>query len=171
MKKGFTLIELLIVIAIIGTLAVILLVAINPVEQLAKTRDTGRISSVTQLGRAQDAYAVNNGSIYTPVGAAWITALKTSGEVSTDTMTAGTYADGTTTPCSGGAQGGFCYKATDATGTGPILVYSKLEAKTNLSKCSGAEKPFMVYSSYDGRSGVVCTAGEPVVNAAGQTFK
>lgn len=36
---GFTLIELLIVMAILGVLAVVVLVAINPVQQLARTRD------------------------------------------------------------------------------------------------------------------------------------
>jgi prepilin-type N-terminal cleavage/methylation domain-containing protein len=42
---GFTLIELLIVIAILGVLAVVVLVAINPIEQLARTRDGGRLTS------------------------------------------------------------------------------------------------------------------------------
>ncbi len=38
--QGFTLVELLIVIALLGALAVGLLVTINPVEQIAKGRDT-----------------------------------------------------------------------------------------------------------------------------------
>ena len=54
--KGFTLIELLIVIAILGVLAVVVLVAINPVQQLARTRDAGRKSSVAQIGHAVAAY-------------------------------------------------------------------------------------------------------------------
>ena len=44
LKKGFTLIELLIVIAILGVLAVVILVAINPQEQLARGRGGGRTS-------------------------------------------------------------------------------------------------------------------------------
>ncbi len=40
MKKGFTLIELLVVIGILGILAVGLLAAIDPLEQLKKGRDT-----------------------------------------------------------------------------------------------------------------------------------
>ena len=47
-RRGFTLIELLIVMAILGVLAVVVLVAINPIQQLARTRDTGRKSGVTQ---------------------------------------------------------------------------------------------------------------------------
>ena len=55
-SKGFTLIELLIVIAILGVLAAGSLVAIDPVEQLARARDSGRKSAVTQMGRALQAY-------------------------------------------------------------------------------------------------------------------
>jgi prepilin-type N-terminal cleavage/methylation domain-containing protein len=40
LKKGFTLIELLIVIALLGALAMGLLAAIDPVEQIRKGRDT-----------------------------------------------------------------------------------------------------------------------------------
>lgn len=171
LAQGFTLIELLIVIAIIGTLAVVLLVAINPVEQLAKTRDTGRISAVTQLGRAQEAYAVNRGSAYTAQDNTWITSLNTAGEVSTTTISAGNYS-GTVTACSGGGvQNGFCYKATTpGTGGGPIIVYARLEAKINNSKCGADQNAFVVYSSFDGRSGVVCTAAGVEPAAGAQTF-
>lgn len=47
MKKGFTLIELLIVIALLGTLAVALLAAIDPFEQFRKGTDTG-VRNTTQ---------------------------------------------------------------------------------------------------------------------------
>jgi len=43
-NKGFTLIELIVVIAIIGVLAGVLLIAINPAALLAKGRDAKRIS-------------------------------------------------------------------------------------------------------------------------------
>jgi prepilin-type N-terminal cleavage/methylation domain-containing protein len=79
--KGFTLIELLIVIAILGVLAVVVLVAINPLEQLARTRDAGRISSVTQIGHAVSAYYTSQNAVYPPV-ATWNTALTTAGELS-----------------------------------------------------------------------------------------
>jgi len=49
MKKGFTLIELLIVIALLGALAVGLLAALDPFEQLKKGTDTGVRNTVSEL--------------------------------------------------------------------------------------------------------------------------
>jgi len=55
-EKGFTLVELLIVIALIGVLAVAVLAAINPLEQLNRARDTGMESDASQLLAAIDRY-------------------------------------------------------------------------------------------------------------------
>lgn len=52
LQKGFTLIELLVVIGIIGILAAVVIVAVNPSRQFASARDTQR--------RA-DLYAITNG--------------------------------------------------------------------------------------------------------------
>lgn len=51
---GFTMIELLIVISILGILAVAVLSAINPVEQINRGRDTGSRSDAEQLLSAID---------------------------------------------------------------------------------------------------------------------
>lgn len=56
LKKGFTLIELLIVIVIIGILAVAVLSAINPVEQIRKATDTGKKSNAAELLSAIERY-------------------------------------------------------------------------------------------------------------------
>lgn len=53
---GFTMIELLIVIAILGILAVAVLSAINPIEQINRGRDTGSRSDAEQLVSAIDRY-------------------------------------------------------------------------------------------------------------------
>lgn len=55
-QAGFTMIELLIVIAILGILAVAVLSAINPVEQINRGRDTGSQSDAEQLLSAIDRF-------------------------------------------------------------------------------------------------------------------
>src|SRR5258708_8398222 len=82
--KGFTLIELIIVIGVLGVLAAALLIAIDPVEQLNRGRDAGRLSSVTQLGRAMQAYVAgqNTGIYPAPVDAThWQSLLTGSGDI------------------------------------------------------------------------------------------
>ena len=61
LRKGFTMIELLIVIAVLGILAVAVLSAINPIEQINRGKDTGSRSDAEQLISAVDRY-------YTGVG-------------------------------------------------------------------------------------------------------
>lgn len=51
-KKGFTLIELLVVIGIIGILAAVVLVAVNPGRQFAQARDTQRRSDLLTITNA-----------------------------------------------------------------------------------------------------------------------
>lgn len=54
--KGFTLVELLVVIALVGVMAVAVLSAINPLEQINKGADTGLRSDTEQLLSAVDRY-------------------------------------------------------------------------------------------------------------------
>lgn len=60
-KLGFTMIELLIVIAVLGILAVAVLAAINPIEQINRGRDTGSRSDSEQLISAIDRYYASKG--------------------------------------------------------------------------------------------------------------
>ncbi|MCL4364182.1 prepilin-type N-terminal cleavage/methylation domain-containing protein [Patescibacteria group bacterium] len=61
-KRGFTLIELLIVIALLGALAVGLLAALDPFEQLKKGADTGIRNTVSELqGAIVRYYSIKNG--------------------------------------------------------------------------------------------------------------
>jgi len=55
-QKGFTLIELLIVIALLGALAVGLLAAIDPFEQLKKGRDSSTRNTVSEFYNASIRY-------------------------------------------------------------------------------------------------------------------
>lgn len=60
-NKGFTLIELLIVIALLGALAVGLLAALDPFEQLKKGTDTGIRNTVSEIqGATIRFYAIKN---------------------------------------------------------------------------------------------------------------
>jgi len=60
-KLGFTMIELLIVIAVLGILAVAVLSAINPIEQINRGKDTGSRSDVEQLLSATERFYAAKG--------------------------------------------------------------------------------------------------------------
>lgn len=60
-QVAFTMIELLIVISILGILAVAVLAAINPVEQINRGRDTGSRSDSEQLLGAMDRFYAYKG--------------------------------------------------------------------------------------------------------------
>ncbi len=53
---GFTLLELLIVIGILAVLASVTFIAINPAEQLKKTRDSRRLADLKSLDKAVSIY-------------------------------------------------------------------------------------------------------------------
>jgi prepilin-type N-terminal cleavage/methylation domain-containing protein len=167
LRKGFTLIELLVVIAVIGVLATIVLLAVNPAEQLARGRDTARISAITQVGRAlQGYYTVQNPAAYPTVGTTWMTTLVTSGDLKT-TPTNPTYS-GTVTSCNAAgtqAQNGYCYN----TGANETIVFARLESSLYTGKCSGTTVPFWVFSASNAKACGVCTANattDPAVAAA-----
>lgn len=63
-KKGFTLLEILLVIAVIGILASIVLVAINPNRQLSQARNLNRQAEISYIYNALQQYkAVNRGNL------------------------------------------------------------------------------------------------------------
>lgn len=164
-SEGFTLIELLIVIAILGVLAAGILVALDPVEQLARGRDAGRKSAATETGRAFQAYYTANGA-YPTIGQ-WTDAVGTnvmvvSGEIKvipsqTTTVPA--------TACSGGSLvNNFCYKVSAVAGLEDIVYYTHVDSKLERNKgaCGNtAANTWYAYYSYHGRAGTVCQAAEP----------
>jgi len=171
-NRGFTLIELLIVMAILGVLAVVVLVAMNPVQQLARTRDTGRKSSVTQVGRALEAYYTSHGGRYLTVANCgtggvlredWMSCLRESGELSIPVANI-TYNTTLATACISQSvasivhvsHNGFCYAA-GASGS-PAIVYARLESASDRSKCTvaGNTIPYFVWSTLQGRGGLFC---------------
>ena len=161
LSKGFTLIELLIVIAVIGVLAAVVLVAIDPVEQLSRGRDAGRKSSVTELGRALQANYTNNSQYTNNVTAGWDVTLVNTGDIKVF-PTQGT-APTPPTVCTGGTMvNNFCYKLDTLAPN--VVVYTRVESKSEKRKgtCAGVgANTWFVYTSIDGRAGIICQAAEP----------
>jgi prepilin-type N-terminal cleavage/methylation domain-containing protein len=86
-KQGFTLLEILLVVAAIGILAGIVILALNPNKQLGDTRNAQRRSDVTTILNAVYQYSIdNNGTLpgTFPVGAC---ALVAANEVCKTTAT------------------------------------------------------------------------------------
>jgi len=171
-SKGFTLIELLIVIAVIGILAAVVLVAIDPIEQLARGRDAGRKSAVVELGRALQANFTVNGA-YLPL-AGWTADPATNGLVlsgdikSIPSQTVPIPA----TTCTGGViVNNFCYKSAALPAAPNIVMYTHVESKSERNKgsCAGSgPNTWYVYASLDGRAGIVCLPAsvEPIATTS-----
>lgn len=169
-KAGFTLIELLIVIAILGVLAVVVLIAINPAEQLARTRDAGTISTITQLAHAGQAYYTGNSANY-PTEANWSTQLVASGELSVfpAAITRPASYDDCNESAVGGEVNDYCY---DLDTTYGAIFYSHLESVQQGNKCSGTgtNTAYALFSTYMARGGVVCDIDGQIDPAATFTF-
>ena len=178
LSKGFTLVELLIVIAVIGVLAGILLVAVNPLEQFARGRDASRKTAVGQLGAAVQAfYTASGGTAYPTqtIGATgWMNTLRTQGEIQNN-ITGPIYSIAGTSACNGGAaEFNFCY-ATDTTTWG--AVWARMESRAEGgqggtgSKCPVAgQVAYFIFHSAAGQAGRICSAGVYVPTSAAPVF-
>jgi prepilin-type N-terminal cleavage/methylation domain-containing protein len=167
-KKGFTLVELLVVIAVLGVLAAGVLVAINPVEQLSRGRDSAKKTAIAELGRGLLAYQTGQNAL--PAGLAgttsWADVLITSGDIKVKpTNPAATALDCTLTgSATNGADGGYCYKKNAADSA--YVVYARAESLSEEDKaagptaetCSGTTEAWIVFSSAENKVGLICSA-------------
>lgn len=77
MKRGFTLIEVLLVVAIIGLLAAIVILAINPGKQLGDSRNSQRKADINTILNAVYQYYVDENELPSTVSAAETEICKT----------------------------------------------------------------------------------------------
>lgn len=161
-NSAFTLIELLIVIAILGVLAAVLLILIKPAERLAQTRDAGRISSVTQLGRAIHQYYVVHDETF-PNPATWSDDLVGTGDI-TNFPSGVTYSLNSVTPCTTNSvptgRETFCYALDNVNDYGAI-VFAKLESSVHFLKCNLIGDTYVIHSTADGKTGIICSNTDP----------
>ena len=155
---GFTLIELLIVIAVLGILAVAVLAAINPIEQINRSRDTGSRSDSEQLISAIDRFYASSG--YYP----WQTGPTDTSNVDQGWLqVTASWADGNAL----GVLAKMSQAGTEeikssfatrivATSYNPLFVYNAGVAGSSTYMCFLAKS-----SSFQTESGVRCTEGLP----------
>lgn len=175
-QAGFTLIELLIVIAVLGILATAVLVAINPIEQINRSRDAGRISSVSQLGQAMQTYYTGQGLTLYPVNSvAWETPLLTANELkflvtSLPVATAGTC------PAANMHTGtNICYaRLTLVTAGDDATIWTILDSSSNKVKAGGCAAAgnvaAAVWIASQGKTGVACLTNMGTVPVSAQAL-
>ncbi len=93
-QKGFTLLEILLVIAAIGILSAIVLVAINPTRQISQVRNAERKAEINSIYKGLEQYLIETGSY--PIG---ITdtpkeVCNTGNQTTTDTLSPTNLCDG-----------------------------------------------------------------------------
>lgn len=151
--SGFTLIELLIVMAVLGVLATVTLVAIDPLEQIERGRDAGRKTTVAQLGHALQAYAITHAAQYPLEGTDWITKLINAGELKNVPEDLGTPRYGCAFSIK---QNNWCYERSDD--GYKAAAFTRLLSKIEINKCVDINGAFWVWDSTRGHACLVCQA-------------
>lgn len=147
LSKGFTLIELLVVIGVIGILAAIVLVAVNPGRQFAQARDTQRRSDLYSLTNAVYQFAAeHNGNL-----------PDTDGVDTTSNFPTVSTCIGNLAPCFNLAA------ATDAAGAEIVAPTYIAAMPTDPSTGTAANTQYSIFVNADGRV-VASASGELTAN-------
>lgn len=125
-NKGFTLIELLVVIGIIGILAAIVLVAVNPGRQFAQARNTTRRSDLIQINSAIYQFASEHNGNFP--GTAWDAQGAPDFPSAPTCIGNGTDVDDGVTPCFNLAGAGADEDGDDVVDTGTTIVPNYIAA-------------------------------------------
>lgn len=165
-KAGFTMVELLIVMVILAVLAIIVLSSMDTVNQIARSKDAGRITNVVQLGHGLSQYYVSRNGVYPTQNNNWVTTLENSKEVATVPPNPSYSLLGGGFPGCGAThanEDNWCYAVSGSS----AVAYAPLNAKMNNSKCSGmGDQAYTVYATRAGRSGIMCNAPDPTENGS-----
>lgn len=172
-KKAFTLLEILLVIAIIGILAAIVIIAINPSHQLASTRNTQRYSDINSIYMATNQYLIDNKGKWpetintTPLEICQTGAINCNGMADLSFLTNNsTYltslpVDPSTTSTIG--TGYFAYK-TPANRLVVIASLAEIEKSISIGTSSPSVTPIIIYNpsiinrwAFDDSSGCILT--------------
>ncbi len=158
---GFTLLELLIVIGILAVLASVTFIAINPAEQLKKTRDASRLSDLETLSKALSIYVTDTGGSVS-IGTTTLTYLSLSDPAAT--TSAGSDCSGLGFPAGYFRCAGPNYlQKTDGTGWIPVN-FSQISIGNPLQKLpvdpTNTYSSNLYYSYFPG-SGVFKLAAKP----------
>lgn len=147
LRSGFTLIEILLVMAVLAVLFGITLVALNPLEQLAKTNDTKTKQSVNKLGGLLTAFYAQK-QTFPVTDTDWMDELITNADLNERPAAA-------PTACSPAASNdsNFCLQTDSST----AVVYARLTSQGEDRKCPiASDVPYFSYVISRGSSCIVC---------------
>ncbi len=139
-QQGFTLIELLVVIAIIGVLAAIVLIAINPLEQINRGIDASAKNNVSSVGNSAQAYYTAIGAGGSPTYARTQSIMVTAGDMKSTVLpepstAAGGYCAGSGNTCLSGATD--CQSG-GASVCGNMIAYAKTVSQQSVTLANNA---------------------------------